>query len=146
MATVPPPAPAQRPSCRGKERTTEKAREQEGSRYKPLDILGDRDKLDSPKKLKKNNSHISHKKEHKEIRNKPKVDNIANELILSATKEQVENVFAKKNITDKSARIKHLRECMRVLDTSEVGEALSEDEEYNSELEIFLIGEWRMLL
>jgi len=75
-----------------------------------------------------------------------KVGNIVEDLFLSVKKEQVENIFSKNNISDKSARIKLLQKCMHVLDTSNTNEVLSLDDDYNDELEIFLDGTWRMLI
>ena len=75
-----------------------------------------------------------------------KVDNIVDDLFLSFKKEQVEEIFSKNSIDDKSLRIQLLRKCMHVLDTSNTNEDLSVDDEYNDELEIFLHGKWRMLI
>jgi hypothetical protein len=75
-----------------------------------------------------------------------KVDNIIENLQFSVKKEQVEDVFSKNEITDKTERIQLLRKCMQVLDTSNSDAPLSLDDEYNDELEIFLNGKWRLLL
>ena len=75
-----------------------------------------------------------------------KVHNIVDDLFLSFRKEQVEDVFSKNSISDKTIRIQLLRKCMHVLDTSNTCEALSKDDEYNDELEIFLNGKWRFLI
>ena len=75
-----------------------------------------------------------------------KVDNIVEDLFISVRKEQVEGVFSKNSVGDKSTRIQLLRKCMHVLDTSNTREPLSEDDEYSDELEIFLKGKWRQLI
>ena len=75
-----------------------------------------------------------------------KVDNIINDLFFSIKKEQVESVFSKNSISDKSTRIQLLRKCMNVLDTSNTNNDLSVDDEYSDELEIFLNGKWRFLI
>jgi hypothetical protein len=75
-----------------------------------------------------------------------KVNNIVEDLFLSVKKEQVEGVFLKNSIDDKSTRIQLLRKCMDVIDTSNTNEALSVDDDYNDELEIFLNGKWRLLI
>jgi len=74
------------------------------------------------------------------------VNNIVEDLFLSTKREQVENVFTQNDILDKSDRIHLLRKCMHVLDTSNSSEALSIDDEYSDELEIFLSGKWRFLI
>jgi len=75
-----------------------------------------------------------------------KVDNIVDDLFLSVKREQIETVFSKNSIADKTIRIQLLRKCMHVLDTSNTNEVLSLDDEYSDELEIFLNGKWRLLL
>jgi len=75
-----------------------------------------------------------------------KVNNIVEDLFISVKKEQVEGVFTKNSVDDKPTRIRLLRKCMNVIDMSNTGEALSEDDEYDDELEIFLNGKWRMLI
>ena len=75
-----------------------------------------------------------------------KVSNIIDDLFLSVKREQVENVFLKNNINEKSDRIQLLRKCMQVLDTSNTDDLLSIDDEYSDELEIFLNGKWRFLI
>jgi len=75
-----------------------------------------------------------------------KVNHIVEDLFLSIKKEQVEDVFSKNNIDDKSARIRLLQKCMHVLGTSNTNEVLSLDDDYKDELEIFLNGKWRMLI
>jgi len=74
-----------------------------------------------------------------------KVDNIIESLQFSVKKEQVEEVFSKNEINDKTERIQLLRKCMQVLDTSNSDAPLSLDDEYNDELAIFLNGKWRLL-
>jgi len=74
------------------------------------------------------------------------VGNIVDDLFLSFKKEEVEDVFAKNSIADRSLRIQLLRKCMHVRDTSNANEVLSMDDDYNDELEIFLNGTWRMLV
>jgi hypothetical protein len=80
------------------------------------------------------------------IDNYDKVQNIVEDLFLSVKKEQVENVFLKNNVDDKPTRIQLLRKCMHVLYTSDINTALTEDDEYDDELEIFLNGKWRLLV
>jgi hypothetical protein len=75
-----------------------------------------------------------------------KVDSIVDGLFASFDKEAVENVFSEHEIEDKEERIKLLRKCMNVIDTSNVAGALSIDDEYNDELEIFIEGSWRFLI
>jgi hypothetical protein len=75
-----------------------------------------------------------------------KVDTIVDDLFISMKKEQVENVFSRNNISDKSDRIQLLRKCMQVLDTSNSGDSISLDDEYSDELTIFLNGKWRFLI
>jgi hypothetical protein len=75
-----------------------------------------------------------------------KVNNIVEDLFISVKKEQVEDVFLKNSIDDKSTRIQLLRKCMQVLDTSNSSEVLSVDDDYNDEIEIFLNGKWRLLI
>jgi hypothetical protein len=75
-----------------------------------------------------------------------KVDSIIEDLQFSTRKEQVENVFSKNSIGDKSERIQMLRKCMQVLGTSNSNSPVSLDDEYSDELEIFLKGKWRMLI
>jgi len=75
-----------------------------------------------------------------------KVDSIIEDLQFSTKKEQVEDVFSKNSIGDKSERIRMLRKCMHVLDTSNSNNFVSLDDEYSDELAIFLNGKWRMLL
>jgi hypothetical protein len=74
-----------------------------------------------------------------------KVDNIVDGLFASFDKVSVENVFAKHEIGEKEERIQLLRKCMNVIDTSNVSEILSVDDDYNDELEIFIEGSWRFL-
>ena len=61
-------------------------------------------------------------------------------------KKQVEDVFSRNSVDDKSERIRLLRKRMDVLDTSNSTDALSIDDEYNDELAIFLNGKWRLLI
>jgi len=75
-----------------------------------------------------------------------KVNNIVEDLFISVKKEQVEGVFSKNYVDDKPTRIQLLRKCMNVIDTSNTNEVLSEDDEYNDELEMFLNGKWRLLI
>jgi hypothetical protein len=75
-----------------------------------------------------------------------KVDNIVDGLFASFDKESVESVFAEYEIGDKEERIKLLRKCMNVIDTSDVAEILSVDDDYNDELKIFIEGSWRFLI
>ena len=75
-----------------------------------------------------------------------KVSNIVEDLFLSVKREQVEDIFLKNDIGDKLDRIKLLRKCMHVLDTSNTEDLMSLDDEYNDELEIFLNGKWRFLI
>ena len=75
-----------------------------------------------------------------------KVDSIVEDLQLSIKKEQVEEIFSKHSIGDKSERVQLLRKCMRVIDTSNSTASMSLDDEYSDELAIFLSGRWRLLL
>jgi hypothetical protein len=75
-----------------------------------------------------------------------KVDNIVDSLFASFDKDSVESVFTEHEIEDKEERIKLLRKCMNVIDTSNVTEILSVDDDYNDELEIFIEGSWRFLI
>jgi hypothetical protein len=75
-----------------------------------------------------------------------KVDNIIEDLQFSVKREQVEVVFSKNDISDKTERIQLLRKCMQVLDTSNSNIPISLDDEYSDELEIFLNGTWRLFL
>ena len=74
-----------------------------------------------------------------------KVDTIVDEILVSTAKEQVEAVFSKNNIADKTECIQLLRKCMGVIDTSDAANDLSIEDEYSDELEIFLNGTWRFL-
>ena len=74
------------------------------------------------------------------------VDSIVSDLFISTNTEQVEDVFTKNKIADKTDRIQLLRRCMHVLDTSDTNDTLSVDDEYSDELEIFLCGKWRYLI
>jgi hypothetical protein len=74
-----------------------------------------------------------------------KVDAIVDELLVSTAKEQVEKVFSKNNIDDKTECIQLLRKCMGVIGISNTTTELSIDDEYSDELEIFLNGTWRFL-
>ena len=71
--------------------------------------------------------------------------NVVDNLYVSTKKEQVESVFLKSNIVDKSKRIQLLRKCMNVLDISNTDSSICLDDEYDDELAIFLNGKWRML-
>jgi hypothetical protein len=75
-----------------------------------------------------------------------KVDTIVDDLFISMKKEQVEDVFSRNSIGDKSERIQLLRKCMHVLDTSNSDDSISLDDEYSDELAIFLNGKWRFLI
>jgi hypothetical protein len=75
-----------------------------------------------------------------------KVDSIIEDLQGSMRKEQVEDVFSRNSIGDKSERIQLLRKCMHVLDTSNSNTTTSLEDEYSDELAIFLNGRWRLLL
>jgi hypothetical protein len=75
-----------------------------------------------------------------------KVDEIVDGLFASFDKDSVEGVFSKYDIEDKEERIKLLRKCMHVIDTSNVTDTLSIDDEYNDELEIFIESSWRFLI
>jgi hypothetical protein len=75
-----------------------------------------------------------------------KVDSIVDNLFASFDKNSVESVFSKYDIDDKTERIKLLRKCMHVIDTSNVTDTLSIDDEYSDELEIFVEGSWRFLI
>ena len=74
-----------------------------------------------------------------------KVDNIMDDLFFSMERKQVEDVFSKNNIDDKSERIQLLRKRMDVLYTSNSNDPMTIDDEYNDELAIFLNGKWRLL-
>jgi hypothetical protein len=74
------------------------------------------------------------------------VDNIVDALFISIKKEQVESVFNKNNINNKSDRIHLLRKCMHVIDTSNIDDSISLDDEYIDELTIFLNGKWRLMV
>jgi hypothetical protein len=80
------------------------------------------------------------------VRISEQVSNIVDDLFLSFKKEQVEEVFSRNSIDDKSLRVQLLRKCMHVRDTSNTNEVLSMDDDYNDELEIFLNGIWRMFI
>jgi hypothetical protein len=75
-----------------------------------------------------------------------KVDCIMEDLLVSMEKEQVEDIFFKNSIDDKSERIRLLRKCMDVVDTSNTNDPISVDDEYADELAIFLNGKWRLLI
>jgi hypothetical protein len=75
-----------------------------------------------------------------------RVDGIIEDLQFSTRQEQVEDVFSKNSIGDKSERVRMLRKCMHVLDTSNSNTLISLDDEYSDELAIFLKGKWRMLI
>ena len=75
-----------------------------------------------------------------------KVDSIVEGLQLSIKEEQVESIFSRHSISDKTDRIQLLRKCMNVLDTSNSNASMSLDDEYSDELAIFLNGRWRLLL
>jgi hypothetical protein len=75
-----------------------------------------------------------------------KVDSIVDDLFSSFDKDQVEAVFGKYEIDDKEERIRLLKKCMQVIDTSNIDDMLSIDDEYNDELEIFVEGSWRFLI
>jgi hypothetical protein len=75
-----------------------------------------------------------------------KVDSIVDGLFASFDKDCVEAIFSNYEITDKKERIKLLRKCMNVIDTSNVTDILSIDDEYGDELEIFIEGSWRFLI
>jgi hypothetical protein len=75
-----------------------------------------------------------------------KVDSIIEDLQISMKKEQVEEIFSKNSISDKSERIQLLRKCMHVLDTSNSNTPASIEDEYSDELAIFLNGRWRLLV
>jgi hypothetical protein len=75
-----------------------------------------------------------------------KVDRIIDDLSVSMHREQVENIFSRHEINDKSERVKILRKCMQVLDTSNANGVLSADDEYSDELAIFLNGTWRFVI
>jgi hypothetical protein len=74
------------------------------------------------------------------------VDNIVDALFISTKKEQVESVFNKNNINDKSDRIHLLRKYMHVIDTSNIDDSISLDDEYIDELTIFINGKWRLMV
>jgi hypothetical protein len=74
-----------------------------------------------------------------------KVDTIIDELFVSMKKDQVENIFSIYQIEDRTERIQLLRKCMQVLDTSDINETLTLDDEYGDELEIFIAGKWRFM-
>ena len=80
------------------------------------------------------------------VRISEQVSNIVDDLFLSFKKEQVEDVFSRNRIDDKSLRVQLLRKCMHVRDTSNTNEVLSVADDYNDELEIFLNGIWRMFI
>jgi len=73
------------------------------------------------------------------------VSAITEALYTSVEREQVEDVFIKNGILDKTDRIQLLRKCMNVLDISKTNVVLSPDDEYSDEMEIFLNGKWRFL-
>ena len=75
-----------------------------------------------------------------------KINNVVDNLFISTRKEQVEDVFFRNSIEDRVERIRLLRKCMHVLDTSNADNSISLDDEYNDELAIFLNGKWRMLV
>lgn len=75
-----------------------------------------------------------------------KVDSIIEDLQFSVKREQVEAVFLKNDINDKTERIQMLRKCMQVIDTSNSNISISLDDEYSDELAIFLDGTWRLIL
>jgi len=75
-----------------------------------------------------------------------KAENIIEDLEFAIEKEQVEEIFERNKIDDKSERIQLLRKCMHVLDTSNADESLTLEEEYNDELVIFINGKWRLFI
>ena len=75
-----------------------------------------------------------------------KAEGVINSLFVSVKKEQVEDVFSKNGIEDRLERVQLLRKCMDVIGTSNIGDPLSPEDEYDDELEIFLSGKWRLLL
>jgi hypothetical protein len=80
------------------------------------------------------------------IKASEKVSNIIDDLFVSVKREQVEDVFSRNSIVDKSDRIQLLRKCMNVLDTSNIDNSLSIEDEYSDEIEMFLNGKWRFLI
>jgi hypothetical protein len=75
-----------------------------------------------------------------------RVDNIVDDLFASFDKDSIEGIFVKNAIEEKEERIKLLRKCMHVIDTSNITGTLSIDDEYNDEVEIFIEGSWRFLI
>ena len=75
-----------------------------------------------------------------------KVDNIIKNLFVSTTKEQVDEIFNKHEITSPSDKIALLHKCMQIESTSSVPTSLTPEELYPDELEIFIEGSWRLLI
>lgn len=62
------------------------------------------------------------------------------------SKQQVDKIFADTGIDDFVDRIIVLRQCMKVIDSDNIGKATSNEDAYNDEAEFFVHGPWRMLV
>ena len=74
-----------------------------------------------------------------------KVSNIVNELYITTEKSRIDDVFDKYGISNLTERIDLLRRCMKVLDISNAPGAVTLQDEYKGEIEIFAEGSWRFI-
>ena len=74
-----------------------------------------------------------------------KINALIEDLYYCTKEKQIDDVFAKGNITDATEKIQLLRKCMGVTSTFGTIEKISVDEEYEFEKAVFMEGTWRML-
>ena len=73
---------------------------------------------------------------------------VVEELFFCTTKDEVENAFHEANINDPVEKKFFLQKCMQVEESYDFPskEKLSDIDEYECELAIFLEGSWRLLI
>ena len=73
---------------------------------------------------------------------------IVEKLFFCTTQEEVEKVFYEANIDDPIEKKSFLQKCMQVEESYDLplNERLSNEDEYECELVIFLEGSWRLLI
>ena len=72
---------------------------------------------------------------------------IVEQLFFCTTKEEVEKIFLESEIDNPIEKKSFLQECMQVEESYDLPAGkLSDDDEYEYELAVFLEGSWRLLI
>ncbi|MCL2791797.1 MAG: hypothetical protein FWD87_01790 [Spirochaetaceae bacterium] len=72
---------------------------------------------------------------------------LINELKISVTEEQINNIFKKHNISDLKEKAGFLNDCMGIDEQVNATKAnITEKDEFDYSLALFLEGSWRLLI